>query len=583
MDRDVLETVLGRLGACLGGRRPRSAQREARRELVRHAGTRPGPAWLRAGALHEQSPVGNHLATVDGRRLRTRQIRLAGVAGRRLRRWLAAHISRGLDVGGRFAAGDGGRARGVVGNRGDLEREQGVAGAAVAGGAAATRGLAARIPGLEGWESLDRGRGQRLRAEVGALAAGGGRRCLSHQATPWTVETGNHGAHTEFQERSTRQGVAEHPEIVSRRRFTETKFAIDCRGGRDGTARDRAVASQPDESVRSEVDRDGRAADQARRAIARSGRIAHSRAAVRAQLQRVLGAEPGRHRARLDSNRPFDLVGPLRVASLGATLPTTRVEPPASRDVRDRIAVGVKRAIIVGGYLRARLAGRRQQQRLPAGAAGIVTPAAPHPPLALVPPAPPLALVPPDPPPRPEPLPATPPAPPPRPTDPPLPGIPPIAGAPPDAPAAPPVGAASAASFGAPSPPKWLPAVPPSGWDRRDASRDDPHPAAAIKKSPNTVVRSRTMNSPGFTARPEPQAVTKRGCSPTLATEPAAGRRRTRRWGARGGGDRAPPSPSAAGARKTTAAFPIRSHFVSTSRMGSRHSLDQTTVASRPS
>ena len=304
------------------------------------------------------------------------RIRLAGIAGRRLRRWLAAHISRGLDVGGRFAAGDGGRARGVVGNGGDLEREQGGAGAAVAGRAAATRGLAARIPRLEGRESLDRGRGQRVRAEVGALAAGGGRGCLSHQATPWTVETGSHGAHTEFQERLTGQGVAEHPEIVSRRRFTETKFAIDCLGGRDGSARDRAVASQPDASVRSEVDRDGRAADQARRAIARSGRIAHRRAAVRAQLQRVLGAEPGHHRARLDSNRPFDLVGPLRVASLGATLPTTRVEPPASRDVGDRIAVRVKRATVVGGHLRARLAGGRQQQRLPASAAGIVPPAA---------------------------------------------------------------------------------------------------------------------------------------------------------------------------------------------------------------
>ena len=42
----------GRLGAGLGGRRPRSAQREARRELVRHAGTRPGPPLLRPGALH---------------------------------------------------------------------------------------------------------------------------------------------------------------------------------------------------------------------------------------------------------------------------------------------------------------------------------------------------------------------------------------------------------------------------------------------------------------------------------------------------------------------------------------------------
>ena len=214
---------LGRLGACLGGRRPRSAQREARRELVRHAGTRPGPAWLRAGALHEQSPVGNHLATVDGRRLVQDRIRF----GRHCRSPSAtlacsstSPVASMLAVGSQL--GDGGRARGVVGNRGDLEQEQGVAGGvAVAGGAAATRGLAARIPGLEGWESLDRGRGQRLRAE--GRSAGSRRRSTLPEPPGNSVEPSKPGTMVLIQNSRRdrhRQGVAEHPEIVSRRRFT---------------------------------------------------------------------------------------------------------------------------------------------------------------------------------------------------------------------------------------------------------------------------------------------------------------------------------------------------------------------------
>jgi len=107
-----------------------------------------GAPLLEARTLNQQPSVRHHGAAVDGCRLGTVQIGLAVIGVRGVRGRLAGGVAGRRDDGGRFAACDRVRAGGVVGGGGDVEHEQGLAGAAVASGATPAGRFAVCVPAL---------------------------------------------------------------------------------------------------------------------------------------------------------------------------------------------------------------------------------------------------------------------------------------------------------------------------------------------------------------------------------------------------------------------------------------------------